>query len=153
MFFVGTLIFGFIQKFFFGFLSESIAKSVRKELYWSILRKHMGYFDERENNAGALTAVLAAEVNALNGVSSEALGSVLEVNFAMLGGVVLAFVFSWRMALVALGTAPLMMFAGALNTQMAAGISGQEEGLYKEANMTVSDAVVNSKTDYSSQLP
>ena len=27
---VGTLIFGFIQKFFFGFLSENIAKSVRK---------------------------------------------------------------------------------------------------------------------------
>ena len=50
------------------------------------------------------------------------------------------------MALVALGTAPLMVFAGALNTQMTAGISEQEDALYKEANMTVSDAVVNAKT-------
>ena len=64
----------------------------------------------------------------------------------MLGGVVLAFVFTWRMALVALGTAPLMIFAAGLQTQMTAGISEQEEGLYKEANMTVSDSVVNSKT-------
>ena len=59
---LGSFVFAFIQKFCFGLISENISKNIRKELYWSIMRKHVGFFDSRENNAGSLTSVLAEEV-------------------------------------------------------------------------------------------
>ena len=62
--------------------------------------------------------MLASEVQTLNGVSTEAVGTMLEASFGMLVGIALSFVFSWKVALVALGTAPLTMFGAAMNAKL-----------------------------------
>ena len=39
----------FTQKFSFGVIGENVTLKIRKQLYNSILMKHMGWFDEKEN--------------------------------------------------------------------------------------------------------
>ena len=48
-----------VQKSLFGALSEKVAEDIRKLLYGSILQKHIGWFDNRENSSSILTSTLA----------------------------------------------------------------------------------------------
>jgi ATP-binding cassette subfamily B (MDR/TAP) protein 1 len=82
-------------KFLFGIIAENITINIRAKLYGTILQKHMGWFDEKENSAGVLVSVLASDVATLNGASSEAIGIMAEVTFSLLCGIIMGFYFFW----------------------------------------------------------
>lgn len=52
---------GFIQKTSWGVVGENMTLKMRENLYAVFLRKHVGWFDERDNAPGVLTNVLASE--------------------------------------------------------------------------------------------
>ena len=54
-----TVLFGFISKFSFGVLGENVTLRIRKDLYSSILKKNIGWFDKTENAPAILTAAMA----------------------------------------------------------------------------------------------
>jgi len=43
-------------------VSENITGKVRQDLYYSVLRKDIGWHDHRENSAGIITGTLASDV-------------------------------------------------------------------------------------------
>ena len=49
------------QKFSFGYIGENVTMKIRKQLYSKILSKHMGWFDEKENTPGVLSATMASD--------------------------------------------------------------------------------------------
>jgi ATP-binding cassette, subfamily B (MDR/TAP), member 1 len=49
------------QKFCFGVIGENVTMKIRKQLYSSILAKHMGWFDDKENSPGVLSATMASD--------------------------------------------------------------------------------------------
>jgi len=60
-----------LGKCFFAVTGENITMNVRINLYKSMLRKNLGWFDKRENSTGILTGVLSRDVGFLNAVSTE----------------------------------------------------------------------------------
>lgn len=46
----------------FGYVGENITLNMRSNLYKAIVKKDIGWFDNRENAPGVLTSVLASEV-------------------------------------------------------------------------------------------
>jgi hypothetical protein len=52
---------------------------------------------------------LASDAQIINGVSAEGLSSQLEASCALLCGVIMGFVFSWREALVCITCVPFMI--------------------------------------------
>ena len=42
-------------------IGENVTMRVRKELYGSILRKHIGWFDDKLNAPGVISASMAAD--------------------------------------------------------------------------------------------
>jgi len=48
----GAAFFIFIQKFSFGRIGETVTLRIRRNLYSSILSKHIGWFDAKENSPG-----------------------------------------------------------------------------------------------------
>lgn len=52
----------FIYKSSFGIIAENITINIRRKLYGSILQKHIGWFDVKDNSSGVLTTVLASDV-------------------------------------------------------------------------------------------
>ena len=56
-------------------VSNNVVGSVRKDLYESIIRKDIGWHDDRENSAGIMTGTLASDVQLLSGISSEGVGA------------------------------------------------------------------------------
>ena len=98
----------------FVHVGQNMTLNIRKDLYSSILRKHMGWHDDREHASGVLSAMLAGDVHLLNGASSETLAIYAEAIFALLWSVGLGYFFSWPLATVFLLLLPLMMVGAAL---------------------------------------
>jgi ABC-type bacteriocin/lantibiotic exporter with double-glycine peptidase domain len=53
----------------------------------------------------------------LNGVSTEGLAILVETFFALGTGIIIGFIFNWKISLVALGCTPFMMVGGAINAK------------------------------------
>ena len=102
----------------FGVVGENITLNMRSKLYRAIIQKDIGWFDDRKNAPGVLTSVLASDVQKLNGASTEGVSVITESCFALICGVVLGFIFEWRLTLVALACVPFMMFGGAMNSKL-----------------------------------
>ena len=107
-----------ITKSFSGMLlsrvAEHLTTGVRKDLYQAILRKDIGWHDNRDNAAGIMTATLASDVQLLNGVSSDGLAVQVEGGVAVLFAIIFSFVVSWPMALVGIGALPIIIIAGSI---------------------------------------
>lgn len=134
------------QKYSFGFLGNKVTQKVRELLYMNILQKSVGWFDNRDNGPSVLTSVLSADAAAINGVGGESIGPIAESVFGMIGGVGIAFYFSWLQAVVCLLVSPIMIIGPTVDMAMVkADDAGNEEEL-KEANLLCGDCIVNFKT-------
>jgi len=90
-----TLLFSFISKFSFSLLGENVTLKIRFDLYRSILRKNIGWFDEAGNSPSVLTSAMAEDTSIINGVSTESLAAILESLFSILVGVGIGFYYCW----------------------------------------------------------
>ena len=86
-----------------------MTKGIRKDLYKAIISKHAGWFDLPENNIGTLTSTLTSDVYALKGASTEGLSTIIETWIGLIGGVIMALIIEWRLALSALGVIPFFV--------------------------------------------
>lgn len=68
---------------------------IRRVLYLHILRKHIGWFDLRENTPGIVTSAMAQDTAIINGVSTESLSAMMEALFGLLVGVGIGFAYCW----------------------------------------------------------
>ena len=106
---IALMIFKSLSIILFAKVGHNIVQGVRKELYEAVLRKHMGWHDDRQNASGVISATLASDVQTLNGASSEGAAAILEAMASLLFGLLLGFIYSWPMALVGLCLAPFLV--------------------------------------------
>ena len=76
--------------------------------------QEVGWFDLPENQAGALTGRLAADVPMLQNITGRRLSSMLEMLVILVVSLVIAFCYSWQIALISLAFFPVLALAGAL---------------------------------------
>jgi len=64
MFLLAILMFFFktLQRLSFNLVGENMTIQIRKALYLTFLRKHVGWHDDKENASGVLSAMLAGDV-------------------------------------------------------------------------------------------
>ena len=74
--------------------------------------KDIGWFDNKDKAPGILTNVIQEDITALNGLTTEAAGVLIEAILGMTVSAALCFVFSWQLALVVIAVSPLMMLGG-----------------------------------------
>ena len=118
---------------------------MRRDLYQNVFRKHIGWHDIRSNNSGVITAVLAGECTQLAGLSGEAVGVMFESLCSMIFAIVVAFYFSWPMALIALGLSPMMGIGAALQAKADMGVDRSDDNK-DESDLLAADAIANFKT-------
>ena len=136
-------------------VSQEIIQGFRAELYEKILRKDIGWHDQRDNGAGIMTATLASDVQLLNGVSSEGMAVMVEAFAAVICGFVASIIFSWPIALIGVGVLPFILICGIIvakadnesmmNIKQAEG-SDEKSDDSKMSAILASDSITNYKT-------
>lgn len=70
----------------------------------------------------------------------------LDAGFAVMTGIVVGFIFSWRMSLVCIGLVPFMVISGYMGAKFQQGLSVDSEENQKQANLLAGDAIMNYRT-------
>ena len=69
-----------------------------------------------------------------------------EITFSLVCGVVLGFVWHWKLSLVALGVLPIMVLGGAINAKFQGGFSNESDMANKDADLLAGDVISNYRT-------
>ena len=115
-------------------------------MYEKVLQKNLGWFDDKDNASGILTAAMAEDTYLINGVGADSISPQMEANFSILCGVVFGFVYCWEEALICLAVTPFMIISKVVHLKIQTGISTKQGDLNKEANLYCSDCICNFKT-------
>ena len=102
----------FIQKLCFGFGGDNLTLRLRIRLFEQILRKHVGWFDNKDRAPGVLTNIITEDISSVNGLTTEAIGIMVEAFLGIFISCLICFVFSWRLAIVVTLISPFMVLGG-----------------------------------------
>ena len=114
--FIG-LVFGiglssFTQKLCFGFGGDNLTLRLRIRLFEAILRKHVGWFDNKERAPGILTNIITEDISSVNGLTTEAIGIMVEAFLGIFISCLICFIFSWQLAIIITIISPFMVLGG-----------------------------------------
>ena len=113
----------FVRISSFSFLGEKLTRRLRVMTYRALLRQPASFFDDPKNSSGRLVTRLGQDAAFVRGGTGEALGVVAQSYAAVIAAAIIAFVASWRLALVMAVVAPLMIAANKVNNQAFVGYS------------------------------
>ena len=136
----------FIQHSVFSLVGDRLTMRIRTQIFNKMLRMPGGWFDLPKNNAGSLTARLSTDCKNINGVSSAYVGIILQNISCLATGMIIAFVYEWRITLVTLGLLPMMIAAGVIQMKVFVGFSEQEGEAYKDSSNLIMEAMINIRT-------
>ncbi|CAF3502579.1 unnamed protein product [Rotaria sp. Silwood1] len=136
----------FLQGFLFACSGEALTKRLRSKTFHAILRQEIAYFDNPNNNTGALCTRLATEASSVQGATGVRIGLMIQ-NFASLGvGIILAFVFSWQLTLLILAFIPFMVAGGFLQSRLMTGFSSKDKKSFEDAGKITVESIQNIRT-------
>ncbi|CAF4169043.1 unnamed protein product [Rotaria sp. Silwood2] len=145
---LGVLIFitMFIQSFLFACSGEALTKRLRSKSFHAILRQEIAYFDNPDNNTGALCTRLATEASAVQGASGIHIGIMLQ-NIVSLGTcIIMSFVFSWQLTLLVLAFIPFVVAGGFLQNHLMTGFASKDKRLMEKAGKVTVESIQNIRT-------
>ncbi|KAK3253253.1 hypothetical protein CYMTET_37494 [Cymbomonas tetramitiformis] len=132
----------------FGVSGERVTKKLRAQLFSSVLRQEVGWFDLPEQAVGRLSAIMAEEVATVQALSGQQLGQNIMFLFTLSTGLTLSFCYgSWKLTLVALGVIPILTSGIAIELALAAGSkSSGGDGVGKKASELLGAAITSVRT-------
>ena len=135
-----------IQTSCFGLAAERISRRLRRDVFKKYVTMHVGWFDEPANAPGALGSRLSTDATVLNTLTGQVLSNYVQAVASFCAGVVIAFVGDWRLALLGLASAPLIIFAGFSRAFVAKKNFEGGKDAYTESIKFASEAVNNMRT-------
>lgn len=100
-----------------------MTKRLRARTFDSLLRQEIAYFDDPNNNTGALCTRLATEASATQGASGVRIGMIFQNVMSLGAGVIISFVYSWQLTLLVLAFIPVMIAGGYFETRLITGVA------------------------------
>ncbi|OWZ12115.1 Multidrug resistance protein ABC transporter [Phytophthora megakarya] len=108
---VAIMIFTYMQTYCFKYIGEKVTTRLRNANFKGLCRQNVGFFDEKENATGALTADLATNAVKVALLSGDSQAQVWQAFFTLLAALVISFGFgSWLLSLIMLVIMPLLAF-------------------------------------------
>ena len=130
----------------FSYLGEKLTRRLRVMTYAALLRQPAAFFDEQKNSAGRLQSRLTYDAAFVRGGTGEALGVQFQSYAAVTAAAVIAFVASWRLALVMACVAPLMVISAKAGNTAFVGFSKGAVAALAESGHVATEAMAGIRT-------
>jgi len=103
-----TGIFEFVQKYVFERVGERLTTKLRSDLFRSILRQDVTWFEDKANGVGALSSRLSMDVKLVRLVVGQQIAASLESFSALATGIIISVIATWEVFLIMLAMVPLL---------------------------------------------
>jgi len=117
----------------FGIASTRLIARVQAELLQNVLQLDLAWFTEKERSASGLASTFAKDSSDIACLSGVALGTIVQVFVSIFGGIILAHVIAWKIAVVLLAAVPVMLASGLMRVRLLAKSERQHRTAYSEA--------------------
>lgn len=141
---VGSFFTNALQFIIFSYVGENYTYTLRYNYFRRVLYQDMAYFDLEENTPGAISDRLSTQCKSINSLVSTYLGSICQSICSFFIGIGIAFIFSWRIALVALGISPLLFLSGIVESKIGSNLTKKDKKTTTE-NSILPDTLNNMK--------
>ena len=113
--------------------------AMRARYFEALMRQEMGWYDEQET--GALTARIDDDVSKIQEALGDKLGSLIQFLSMFFAGMIVAFIYGWKLALVILSVTPLLVAVGFFFTKFMATAATQGQASYADAGSVAYEAI------------
>ena len=115
-------------------------------MFVAMLYQDVAFFDQDDHSVGILVASLASEAQDIQGASGSTLGSIIQVIITLIGGLLIGFVYGWKLTIVAAFSIPVLVIAGYLRMRMLGMNAAKSRKSYERSAQIASEAVAGIKT-------
>lgn len=129
-----------VGKTAFGIVSENLTLRVRDLSFRTILQQDIAWFSRPGHSHHALMSRLNSDSGSISGLSGVILGTIFSIATSVLGGIVLAHIVAWKIAIVLLAAVPVMLLAGFLRLRILAIAEEHHQTAYNDAAALASEA-------------
>uniref|UniRef100_A0A7S3GJN5 ATP-dependent transporter ycf16 n=1 Tax=Palpitomonas bilix TaxID=652834 RepID=A0A7S3GJN5_9EUKA len=136
----------FVQVFSFGYVGEKLTKRLRSLLLRSMLRQDMTWFDDEAHTSGKLVSQLAMDATMVRGMFGDRIAQIFRMIASLATGIVLAFVASWQLALVAFLIFPIIAIDTLLQNNNFIKNAKKKEDEFAAANQLASQSLDGIRT-------
>lgn len=98
--------------------AHRISNRLRRLYFKSLMSQDMTWYDKVER--GELTARISSDVNLVEGGIGDKVASAVQFLTTFFTGFIISFIYSWKLTLVVLASAPFLVIGGALFAKVAA---------------------------------
>ena len=112
-----------IYKAIFSYVGGCLTERLRSVTYLKMLKMPLCWFDRPSNSSGTLATRLAMDCKYINNLVTIFIAVILQSVSLIITGLIVAFVFDWRTALVGLVLLPLIIGVGLIRMMMTNGFS------------------------------
>ena len=141
-----SFIFGFFQNAFFGLSAEMLTERLRKLTFKAILRQDISFFDDEKNTTGALTSNLSSDAQYVQGLAGLTLGSILNILVTLVANIIVAFIYGWKLAAVAVCAVPILIFVGIMRIRILTYFSDRAKASYEKSAQVACESVAAIRT-------
>lgn len=124
----------------FGAVSEALQLRVREISLKTILCQDQAWFALPGHSSDELMASISTDVGHLSGMSGVIIGTICSVLVSVTGGIVLAHIVAWKIAIVLLSAVPVVVMAGFLRLRVLTKFEERHESAYNGAAALASEA-------------
>uniref|UniRef100_A0A7S2SIK2 Uncharacterized protein n=1 Tax=Mucochytrium quahogii TaxID=96639 RepID=A0A7S2SIK2_9STRA len=134
----------FFQIYCFGYVGEKMTSRIRADLFQTILRQDVSFFDK--TSVGALSAQLSTDAALVKATLGDRFGLIVQNGATVLIGLGLALSFGWKLTLVLMVLLPIIAFAGMFEMFAIKGFAKQDEESMAEASSILTESVNGIRT-------
>ncbi|KAL9110733.1 MAG: hypothetical protein Q9227_004725 [Pyrenula ochraceoflavens] len=124
----------------FGVVSERLNLVTKDITFRNILRQDLDWFSRPGNSVHTLLATMTTDSGHLSGLSGVVIGTICCAVTSLFGGIILAHIIAWKIAVVLLGALPVVLLAGYLRIKVLARFEHRHKTAYNAAAAIASEA-------------
>jgi hypothetical protein len=135
---------GGIQSLCFNIVGRKLANTVRKRLFKGIIVQDIAFFDG--NSSGQLTSRLTNDVGFMVSPIQSMLGTLVSNTILLVGGILLCFITSWRLSMLAFTTVGPIVHITQVYAGWSRSLNRRIYGALAAANGYATEALANIRT-------
>ncbi|GJP71877.1 hypothetical protein CLOP_g2672 [Closterium sp. NIES-67] len=139
-----TGIFGGLRGLCFSVVGKRVLKTLQDKLFEGVIIQDIAYFDS--TTTGELTSRLTNDVAAMSEPINWQLSALVRNMASLVGGVLLCFVTSWKLSILAFTTMAPILHITAVYSRWSRDLNRKRYAVLAEANSAASEALSNIRT-------
>jgi len=130
----------------FGVASARSVARIQSRLFRQLLYLDMQWYSAPGRSVHHLMSAFTKDSGDLSCMSGSALGTIFTTSTSVIGGIVLALVVAWKIAVVLLAAVPVMLAAGFTRLQVLSSADARRRSAYRSATSFAAEACRNRRT-------